>query len=345
MNEKEVDISDFAKLEGVGPTNKKELRSGDFDTITEIAACLPEELVERCGFTEDKASSIVNAANKYLRDNNLLEQDIMSGLDDYNRREALQRINLHSDALNGLLDGGIETGAVTEFFGEFGSGKSQISMFASLKTPLPVEQGGLDGNVIYIDTEGTFRPERIKKICDNLGYDWKMILSRITVVKKTSSPDLIVFIRDKLVSMIEQTKARLVVIDSVISLFRAEKIGRGNLASRQQALGQLLHKLGRAIAYYNCACILTNQVQSRVDGFTFPGSDGLKPTGGNVLGHFSTYRIKLRKSGKKKTATMEDSPNKDYEAVPFMVTANGIEDFTEGKKKTTKEEEESDDET
>lgn len=336
----EVDISDFSKLEGVGPANKKELRAGDFDTITEIAACLPEELVERCGFNEERASSIVSAANKYLQENNLLEQNIMNGLEDLKRRESLQRISLNSVQLDGLLDGGIETGAVTEFFGEFGSGKSQISMMAALKTPLPVDQGGVDGNVIYIDTEGTFRPERIKKICENLGYNWEQVLKRINVVRLNSTSKIIVFIRDKLVSMIEKTNARLVVIDSVISLFRAEKIGRGQLAVRQQLLGQLLHKLGRAIEVYNCACILTNQVQSKVDGYTFPGSDGLKPTGGNVLGHFSTYRIRLRKSGKKKTATMEDSPNKDYEAIPFMVTANGIEDFTDEKKKKSKEEDE-----
>jgi DNA repair protein RadA len=342
----EIDISDFTLLDGIGPTIKKELKQGGFETITEIAACIPDELIERLKYSEDKSIKVIDAANQYLQENNLIENNIMTGLEDLKRRESLQRIDLNSKALNGLLDGGVETGAITEFFGEFGAGKSQVSMMAALKTPLPVEQGGLDGNVIYIDTEGTFRPERIKSICENLGYDWEQVLSKIHRVRLDSSSKLIVFIRDKLIHKIQETKARLVVIDSVISLFRAEKIGRGTLALRQQVLGELLHKLSRTIEVYNCACILTNQVQSKVDGYTFPGSDGLKPTGGNVLGHASTYRVRLRKSGKKKTATMEDSPNKDYEAVPFMVTANGIEDFVENKKVTkdqAKEEDTGDD--
>lgn len=332
----EIDLSDFSKIDGVGPANKKELKAGGFITVIEIAACIPEELMERSKLTETKAIQIIQGAKQYLRDNNLLNLPKMSALEDLERREKIQRIKLNSSALDGLLNGGIECGAVTEFFGEFGSGKSQVSMMSALKCTQSLENGGLDANAIYIDTEGTFRPERIKAICDNLGYDWKKTLTRIHVIKPRDSSEIVNYIEEELVKDIEEFKAKLVVIDSVISLFRAEKIGRGALAARQQMLGQLLHKIGRAAEVYDAAIVLTNQVQSRVDGFIMAGMDPNKPTGGNILGHFSTYRVSLRKSGKGRVATMVDSPDKDWEPVKFMVTKNGIEDFVDDSKKAKK---------
>ena len=339
MSEEEIDISDFTKLDGVGPAFKAELRSGKYDTIIEIAAAIPSELKERCKITEDKAIKAIEAANKYLEETNLLDSYVMDGLQDLMRRESLEHIKLGSENLNGLLNGGIEVGATTEFYGEFGSGKSQISMMAALQCPQSKENGGLDGAVIYYDTEGTFRPERIKHICEARGYDWENTLKKIIRVKAYTSSILTLEIEKKLAKRIQETGARLVIIDSVISLLRAEKIGRGQLADRQQKLGELLHILGRTIETYKCACILTNQVQSKVDGFLMPGMDPNKPTGGNVMGHASTYRISLRKSGKKKTATMVDSPDKDWETVPFYVTKKGLSDEEESGKGAKKSEE------
>ncbi len=336
MSNEEIDITNFSNIDGVGPANKKELKAGGFITIIEIAACIPEELMERSKLTETKSIQVIQGAKKYLRDNNLLDLPKMSALEDLERREKIQRIKLNSNALDGLLNGGIECGAVTEFFGEFGSGKSQISMMSALKCTQSLENGGLDANAIYIDTEGTFRPERIKGICDNLGYDWKQTLTRIHVIKPRDSFEIINYIREELVKDIEEFKAKLIVIDSVISLLRAEKIGRGALAARQQMLGELLHKIGRAAEVYNAAVVLTNQVQSKVDGYLMPGADPNKPTGGNILGHFSTYRVSLRKAGKNRVATMIDSPDKDWEPVKFIVSKNGIEDSVDDSKKAKK---------
>ena len=331
---KEVDITDFKLLDGVGPAGAKELKSGRYITISEVAASSIEELIANCNINKDKAEKYQSAALKYLEETGLLNSYISSGLEDLTRREQLKYISTNSTELNKLLHGGIETGACTEFYGEYGSGKSQICHMAAVNATLPLEKGGLDGKVIYIDTEGTFRPERIKQICENLDENWKDVLANIQKIRAYNSAHLLLQIAN-LPKYVQQFNAKLIVIDSIISIFRAEKIGMGNLAARQQLLGQLLHKVGRTIDVYQVACIITNQVQADPAAFSPTGRPKPKPVGGNTLGHFSTYRVFLDKSGEKRKATMIDSPNGAYETVLFSITEKGIVDYQDKKKKVT----------
>jgi DNA repair protein RadA len=133
---------------------------------------------------------------------------------------------------------------------------------------------------------------------------------------------------------IEQFNAKLIIIDSIISLHRAEFAGRGTLADRQQRLNQLLHRLVRIAEIYGVAIVITNQVQSTPD--TFFG-DPTKPAGGNVVGHASTYRIYLRKAGNDRIAKMIDSPYHPYSDVRFTVNEKGIDDTEEKEPKSKKE--------
>jgi DNA repair protein RadA len=223
------------------------------------------------------------------------------------------------------LLGGIETQAVTEFYGEFGSGKSQICHTLCAMARQPVESGGLDSNTIYIDTEGTFRPERIQEISRARGFDSTQILKSIAVCKVYNSSHLELIIKN-LGKYVDDFKAKLVVIDSVISLHRAEFAGRGTLADRQQRLNTMLHKIIRLAEIYNIAVVITNQVQASPD--TFFG-DPTKAAGGNVLGHASTYRIYLRKSGENRIAKMIDSPYHPYSDARFTVNERGTDDIEE----------------
>lgn len=227
-----------------------------------------------------------------------------------------------SQNLNDLLQGGIETQALTEFYGEFGSGKSQICHTLCVTSQLPVEEGGLGGNALYIDTEGTFRPERLQQIAEGRGLDSGQVLNNIIFSKVYNSSHL-ELITKSLGKYIEKHSVKLLIIDSIISLHRAEYIGRGTLADRQQKLNGIVHRLLRLAEIHNIAIVITNQVQSTPDAFF---GDPTKPAGGHVIGHSSTYRIYLKKSGQERTATMVDSPSHPYGQTRFILTENGVAD-------------------
>jgi DNA repair protein RadA len=238
------------------------------------------------------------------------------------------RCSTGSKSLDELLLGGIETQAVTEFYGEFGSGKSQICHTLCAMAKQPINEGGLDGGVIYIDTEGTFRPERLQQIAESRGFVLLEVLKKVSVCKVYNSSHLELIIKD-LGKYINEFNAKLVIIDSIISLHRAEFIGRGTLADRQQKLNSILHKLVRVAEIFNIAIVITNQVLSSPD--TFFG-DPTKAAGGNVIGHTSTYRIYLRKSGENRIAKMIDSPYHPYSDI--RITVKGIDDLEDS---TTRE--------
>jgi len=192
----------------------------------------------------------------------------------------------------------------------------------------PIESGGLNSGVIYIDTEGTFRPERLEQISSTRSIDPVRALQNVAVCKVYNSAHLELIVKN-LGKYIDDYKAKLVVVDSIISLHRAEFSGRGTLADRQQRLNSIMHKLLRISEIYNVAIIVTNQVQSAPD--TFFG-DPTKPTGGNVIGHASTYRVYLRKSGENRIAKMIDSPYHPYSEVRFTINEKGTDNLDEGKK-------------
>ena len=272
------------------------------------------------------------AAQKLLRDSNVLEKEFITADVALEKRRSMLRCSTGSKVLDELLLGGIETQAVTEFYGEFGSGKSQICHTLCAIARQPTEAVGLDSNVIYIDTEGTFRPERLNQIARARGFDPTYVLKSVAVCKVYNSSHLELIIKD-LGKYINDFKAKLIIIDSIISLHRAEFSGRGTLADRQQRLNSILHKLIRLSEIYNVAIVITNQVQSSPD--TFFG-DPTKAAGGNVLGHASTYRIYLRKSGENRIAKMIDSPYHPYSDARFTVNERGTDDIEDVKKSSKK---------
>ena len=327
-------------IEGIGPTTAKKLKEAGIVSVMDLAVASSDELAVDLNSSKDSAASFIMAAQKLLRDSNVLEKEFVTADAALEKRKSMLRCSTGSIALDDLLLGGIETQAVTEFYGEFGSGKSQICHTLCATARQPTAVGGLDGGVIYIDTEGTFRPERVEQIARARGFDPSQILKSVAVCKIYNSSHLELIIKD-LGKYINDFKAKLVVIDSIISLHRAEFAGRGTLADRQQRLNNMLHKLVRLTEIYNIAIVITNQVQSSPD--TFFG-DPTKAAGGNVLGHASTYRIYLRKSGENRVAKMIDSPYHPYSETRFTVNEKGTDDIEEqikkGGRKLAKDEDE-----
>jgi DNA repair protein RadA len=320
-----IDDLDIQDIPGIGPTTAKKLRDAGVLTVMDLAVTSSEELSVEINSSKESAAAFIIAAQQLLRDSNLLDKEFVTADVALEKRKSLLRCTTGSNALDKLLLGGIETQAVTEFYGEFGSGKSQICHTLCVTASQPVENGGFGSGSIYIDTEGTFRPERVDQIAVSRGLDPTSVLKSIAVCKVYNSSHLELIIKD-LGKYINDFKARLVIIDSIISLHRAEFAGRGTLADRQQRLNSMLHKIIRLAEIYNISVVITNQVQSSPD--TFFG-DPTKAAGGNVLGHASTYRIYLRKSGENRTAKMIDSPYHPYSDTKFTVTEKGVDDLEE----------------
>lgn len=314
--EKEMKISD---LPGVGPGTVQKLEDAGIYDLMGVAVLTPPELSELAGLGEAVARKAIQAARKMM---NLGFQD---GLEFSEKRKEIKTISTGSKNLDQLLGGkGVETKAITEAYGAFGSGKSQLGFCLSVRCQMPLEMGGANGKTVFIDTEGTFRPERIKQIATGLGLNPDNVLKNILVARAFNSDHQILLL-DKVNEMVKNGEPiRLIVIDSLTAHFRAEFAGRGQLADRQQKLNKYLHNLMKLAETNNLAIYVTNQVMAN-PGMLF--GDPTTPIGGNILGHASTYRIYLRK-GKKgsRVAKMIDSPNLPENETIFFVGLGGLSD-------------------
>ena len=235
----------------------------------------------------------------------------------------MTKLTTGSKAFDELLNGGLESQAITEFFGEFGSCKTQVCFQLAVNATLPIERGGLDSDVVIIDTENTFRPERIIQMSNYLGIDPEDTLRRIHVARAFNSQHQILLI-DKALELAQQKKIRLMIVDSLTSHFRAEYLGRGALAERQQILNRHMHDLLNFATLNNAVIAVTNQVAAKPDAFF---GDPTRPIGGHIVGHTATFRLYLRK-GKagKRIARLIDSPNLPEGEAVFTVTEDGIKD-------------------
>src|SRR5256712_4090328 len=218
-------------IEGIGPTTARKLKEVGIVSPMDLAVASAEELAERINTSKESASSFIISTQKLLRDSKVIEKEFVTAEAALEKRKTMHRCSTGSKALDELLLGGIETQAVTEFHGEFGSGKSQICHTLCATAAQPTGSDGLDDGTIYIDTEGTFRPERVEQIARARGLDHIQVLRSVAVCKVYNSSHLELIIKD-LGRYILEFKAKLVIIDSIISLHRAEFAGRGTLATQ-----------------------------------------------------------------------------------------------------------------
>lgn len=314
--EKEIKISD---LPGIGPAAVEKLEAAGIFDLMGIAVLGPKELSETAGLGEAVARKAIQAARK------MMKLGFQDGLEFAQKREELFHITTGSKAFDDLLGGrGIETKAITEAFGAYGSGKSQLGFSFAVNAQLPIEKGGAEGKVVWIDSEGTFRPERIKQIAESKGANPEKVLQNVLVARAFNSDHQILLI-DKIAELIKNGELiRLVVIDSLTAHFRAEFSGRGQLADRQQKLNKYLHNLMKIAEQFNLAVYVTNQVMAN-PAMMF--GDPTTPVGGNIVGHMSTYRLYLRRSKKNsRVAKLIDSPNLPENECIFYVGNGGVND-------------------
>jgi len=314
---KEKQLTD---LPGVGPGTAAKLEAAGIYDLMGIAVLTPPQLAEVAGLGEAAARKAIQSARQ------MMDLGFSDALEFAEKRKEIRHITTGSKNLDNLLGGkGIETKAITEAFGAYGSGKTQLALSLSVGVQLPLDKGGAEGKAVYIDTEGTFRPERVRQFAEGIGANPEKVLKNIFVARAFNS-DHQMLLLDKVAEMVKNGEPiKLIIVDSLTAHFRAEFSGRGQLADRQQRLNRYMHNLMKIAESCNLAVYVTNQVMS--DPAQMFG-DPTKAIGGNIVGHASTFRIYLRR-GKKdsRVAKLIDSPNLPDGETVFMVETDGLKDI------------------
>jgi DNA repair protein RadA len=249
------------ELPGVGPATAQKLKESGYTDLMSVAVASPRELSDAAEVGETTAAKIIQAARK-AADIGKFE----TGTALLERRSKIGRLTSGSKTLDDLLGGGFETQAITELFGEYGSGKTQIAHQLCVTVQLPADKGGLNGHAFYIDTENTFRPERIIQMAEAYGLDPDKALKKIHVARAYNSSHQMLLV-NKVHELSKDLSAQLLIIDSLTAHFRAEYIGRGALADRQQKLNKHMHDLLRWGDLNNGIICATNQVSAKPDAF------------------------------------------------------------------------------
>ncbi len=314
------EIKSIREIPGVTPTIADKLEAAGFTTPWAIVVARAAEIAEKAGIPPRTAEKIIENARRILGIRFKTAKQIKL------ERLNVRKITTGSKSLDDLLGGGIETKTITEFFGEFGSGKTQICHQLSVNVQLPPERGGLKGKAFYIDTEGTFRWERIEAMARGVGLDPDEVMENI-FVERVYNSDHQMAVVDELFKIVPEQNIKLVIVDSVTGHFRAEYPGREHLAERQQKLNRHLHQLVRLAEAYNIAVVVTNQVMARPDVFY---GDPTQAVGGHVLAHTPGIRVQLRKAkGNKRIARIVDAPHLPEGEAVFVITDEGIRDLEE----------------
>jgi DNA repair protein RadA len=280
--------------------------------------------LEPAGIGGKKASEIIAAARSTMGLSFVRADEL------FKMRKSVLRLTSGNKGLDRLLAGGLETQTITEFYGEYGSGKSQMCHQLCVNVQLPPERGGLNGSALYVDTENTFRLERIVQMSKHLGLEPENVVKNIIYAEAYTS-DHQMFLLENADEVIKSNNVKLIIVDSLTAHFRSEYIGREMLASRQQKLNKHMHKLIGLARAFNAVAVVTNQVMAKPDIFF---GDAVQPIGGHIVGHTSHTRLYLRRAarGPIRIARLVSSPYLPEGEEILKVTENGIEDVSEEEK-------------
>ena len=307
-------------IPGIGPATASKLRELGYHTVESLATATVKELT-LAGLGEKQAAKIISIARDSISVQFVTADELLK------ERLNVKKLTTGSQALDELLGGGLDTQTITEFFGAYGSGKSQLCHQLCVNVQLPYERGGLEGAALYIDTEHTFSPERIVQMAKFRGLDPEQVVKRIVYAEAFNS-DHQMLLLERCDRIIKENNIKLIVVDSLTAHFRSEYLGREMLAERQQKLNKHLHRLFRLARVFNLVAVVTNQVMSRPDVFF---GDSVQAVGGHIVAHTSHTRIYLKKAakGNVRIARLVSSPYLPEGEAIFKITENGVEDVEE----------------
>ncbi|BEJ11635.1 hypothetical protein CspHIS471_0200950 [Cutaneotrichosporon sp. HIS471] len=321
-NGDEENSVDELQAHGINVSDITKLKAAGIVTVLGVAQTPRKNLAKIKGLSEAKIEKLKEVSQK------MLPPAFSSAADVSDRRASVIYISTGSKAVDSMLGGGVATQSITEVYGEFRTGKTQLCHTLCVTTQLPDEQGGASGRVAYIDTEGTFRPDRVRAVADRFGVDSQMALENILCVRAWSSEQQCELLLELAVRFVEDRSYKLIIVDSIMNLFRQDYSGRGELSERQQKLNQFLARLQKLAEEFNVAVVLTNQVQADPGAAAmFAAASSAKPVGGHVLAHASATRIQLRKGrGDERIAKLQDSPDMPEGEATYCLKSGGWED-------------------
>ncbi|SJL06265.1 probable Meiotic recombination protein dmc1 [Armillaria ostoyae] len=334
------DSVDELQQQGINVQDILKLKAAAINTVSGVNMTTRRNLLKIKGMSEAKVEKIKEAAHK------ILGSSFATGIEVQDKRRRVLTISTGSKSVDGILGGkilfhfpglpvksslgvgGIMSQSVSEVYGEYRTGKTQLAHTMSVVAQLPPDLGGASGKVAYIDTEGTFRPDRIKSIADRFGVDGNMALENILYARAFNSEHQMELINECSLRFAEDKDFRLLIVDSIMALFRVDYSGRGELSERQQKLAQMLSRLTKLSEEYNIAILLTNQVQSDPGAtMTFVAGGALKPIGGHILSHASATRMFLRKGrAEERVAKLVDSPDRPESEASYKLDEGGWSD-------------------
>ena len=305
------------ELPGVGEKTAEKLQDEGYNDLMSLAAASSGEICGKASIGESTANKIINAARSEL------DMGFESASRVYEEKEDVTKITTGSKEIDELIGGGVETQTITEVYGGYGSGKTQLAFQLAVNVQKSKEEGGLDSGCVFVDTENTFRPERIEEIAESEGSDPDEILDNIFVARAYNSDHQMVLVNEA-DDILKEKDIGLLVVDSLTGQFRADYTGRGDLAERQQKLNRHLHDLQRLAEVYNIAVFISNQVMSNPD---IMFGDPTRAIGGHILHHAAAFRLYLRRGkGDTRICKLVDSPYKPEGEAPFKITEEGIVD-------------------
>jgi len=309
------------KLEhyGIAAADIKKLKDAGYNTVESIAYATKKTLSSIKTISEAKADKLLAEASK------IVPMGFTTAAAVHTNRNEIVHISTGSKALDKLLDGGIETGSITELFGEFRTGKTQICHTLCVTCQLPLSLGGGEGKAMYIDTEGTFRPERLIAIAERFGLQGQDVLDNVAYARAYNSDHQSTLLVSA-GAMMADSRYALIVVDSATALYRTDYAGRGELSARQMHLARFLRSLMRLADEFGVAVVITNQVVADPGSNMFAGPTN-KPIGGNIMAHASTTRLSLRKgAGDTRVCKIYDSPSLPETEEKFSIGVAGIDD-------------------
>jgi DNA repair protein RadA len=307
-------------IPGIGPATAEKLKELGFHTVESLATATVKEL-ESAGIGEKQAAKIIGEARNTIATSFIRADELMR------MRQNVLRLSMGSKQLDELVGGGLESQTITEFYGEYGVGKSILCHQLAVNAQLPIEQGGVNGGALYLDTENTFRPEWIVRMAGPLGLDPETVGKNI-IYSEAFNSDHQMLILEKADKVIQENNIKLIIVDSLTAHFRSEYLGREMLAERQQKINSHMHRLVRLARAFNAVAVVTNQVMAKPDAFF---ASGVEAVGGHIVAHTSHTRIFLRRAtgGPVRIARLVSSPYLPEGERIFKITEEGIKDITE----------------
>lgn len=306
---------------GISTADISKLQESGLHTIESIAFQTKSQLINDSGISNNQADKIIDTVSSIFHIGFSLASSY------YQQRRNLIYIQTGSTVLDSILGGGIESNSVTEVFGDFRSGKTQLCYTLAVTCQLLNQDHQSIRKCLWIDSESTFRTERLIPIADRFHLDSQEVMNNI-VWAKAYNTDHQSQLLAKASELMTQSNFSLLIVDSVTNLYRTDYCGKDELNNCQIHLSKFLRKLRQLADEFKIAVLITNQVESQVDGGFTIFNSYIKPIHGNITGQFSQTRLYLQKGmGQTRKCQIYQSPSLPQEEASFAITNIGISDI------------------